>query len=137
MHVPRRRRPTRIAAWLACAAILLQAIVPALGHARTASARAGVYLGELCSIDRTGAALRLARAIDAQAPAEPVTPLPAAAHCPFCPLPPGADAPPPAPFAWDAAQPPSGDSLRRIAHAAPPAAAPRWRAQAPRAPPRA
>lgn len=131
-----RRGPRRrIAASIACLAFVLQALVPTLAHALANAARAQLHPGELCSVDPHAARTRLAKAIDALAPA-PAQPLPSAAHCPFCALSFGADAPAPARFDWNApalhedARPPIVSS---DGHFAAPA---RERPQAPRAPPR-
>jgi len=124
----------RIAASIACLAFVLQSLVPVLAQAAASAARAQFYPGQLCSIDPHGARLRLAGAIDAEAPA-PAPTLPSAAHCPFCALPVGADAPAPADFVWNAAavdaevEPPSVSVETLLAPSA------RGRPQAPRAPP--
>jgi len=128
---PRRRIVTAIA----CLAFVLQSLVPALAYAAASSARAQYYPGALCSIDAHGARARLAKAIDAETPA-PAQPAPSAAHCPFCALPAGAGAPPPASFGWHGRD---GEGialpiLRIDAWFRGPA---RARPQSPRAPPRA
>ncbi len=99
MQSSRRALRRRITASIACLAFVLQALVPSLAHAAASAARGSFYPGELCSIDRDGARARIARAIDAEAPA-PSHPSFAAAHCPFCALPPGAAAPGPIGFGW-------------------------------------
>jgi len=126
----------RIVAAIACLAFVLQSLVPALAYAAASAARAQYYPGALCSVDSHGARVRLAKAIDAEAPA-PAQPAPSAAHCPFCALPAGADAPPPASFGWRGHD--SGEDFalpiaRVDARVNGPA---RARPQSPRAPPRA
>lgn len=132
-----RRGPRRrIAASIACLAFVLQALVPALAHAAASVARAQLYPGELCSVDPHAARARLAKAIDAEAPV-PAQPAPAAAHCPFCALPFGADTPAaPARFGWNAPTLDSGAEPAIVRSEGRFVAPARERPQAPRAPPR-
>ncbi|MCO5100698.1 MAG: hypothetical protein M9885_07330 [Burkholderiaceae bacterium] len=125
----------RTVAAIACLAFVLQSVVPALAYAAASAARAQYYPGALCSIDAHGARVRLAEAIDAETPA-PAQPATVAAHCPFCALPAGAVAPPPAGIRWHGSDGPGvalptpriDDRSRGPARARP---------QSPRAPPSA
>ncbi|HEY0879225.1 MAG TPA: DUF2946 family protein [Zeimonas sp.] len=127
---PRRR----IAASIACLAFVLQGIVPSLAHAMASAARAQFYPGEICSIDRDAARVRLAHAVDAEAPV-PAQTLPDAVHCPFCALPFGTDAFPPTAFFWDARNDYRVASLPSVSAEVPPLRPSQGRPQTPRAPP--
>lgn len=138
MKRPRRSLRRRIAASIACLAFVLQGFVPLLAQAAASAARGQLYLGALCSVDHAGARVRLGKALDAEAP----VPLPSsslgAAHCSFCALPWGADAPPPPSFGWRIPDVDIGARLPIIPIVASPVATPsRGQPQAPRAPPRA
>lgn len=130
----RRGRRSRILASIACLAFVLQGLVPSFAHALASVYRAQHYPGELCSPDPHGARARLARAIDAEAPA-PVRPLPPAAHCPFCTLPGAADAPALTPFVGDAPRVSAARSFPNVLSEELPPRPPKQRPQAARAPP--
>jgi len=137
MERPRPLR-RRIAASIACLVFVLQGFVPLLAQATASAARAQFprfHLGALCSIDPVAARARLEKAIDTEAPV-PVPSSYGAAHCPFCALPAGTDAPTPPGFGWripDAE--PGALALPAVSLAASPASPLRGRPQTPRAPP--
>ncbi|MCD6674600.1 MAG: DUF2946 family protein [Burkholderiaceae bacterium] len=136
MKRPRRSLRRRIAASIACLAFVLQGFVPLLAQAAASAARGQFYLGALCSVDHAGARVRLGKALDAEAPA-PLPSSPGTAHCSFCALPWGADAPTPPSFGWRIPDVDIDARLPIVPIVASPATPARGQPQAPRAPPRA
>lgn len=131
----RRNRRRRILATIACLAFVLQGFVPSIAHAVASAARAQFYPGALCSADPHGARLRLADAIAAEAPVSGS--LPKVAHCPFCSLPAGGEAPVSSAVARDFSLAPVRDVLPSVSLDEPPARPAQWRANTQRAPPQA
>lgn len=132
----RRRSHRRILASIACLAFVLQGLTPSIAHAAASLARAQLFLGELCTADPHGARLRLADAIAAEAPPADRS-LPQVAHCPFCALPTGGDAPPSNAVTRDFSLTPARHVLPSVSPDEPAPLPAQWRAQAPRAPPHA
>ncbi|MDT3679220.1 MAG: hypothetical protein ROZ64_10350 [Burkholderiaceae bacterium] len=136
-----RSRPLRrrIAASIACLVFVLQGFVPLLAQATASAARTQFpqfHLGALCSIDPVAARARLEKMLDDEAPV-PVPSSFGAAHCPFCALPGGADAPTPPSFGWRIPDANVGAlPLPAVSLAASPTGPLRGRPQTPRAPPR-
>lgn len=88
------RRRHCLSVWIACFAILLNALAPSISHAFTAAQGQPPALIEICSVAGTryiapGADANVSAPVDKNHVAE------AAAHCPFCQTHAGSDALPP------------------------------------------
>lgn len=136
MKPPCRSLRRRIAASIACLAFVLQGFVPVLAQAAASATRGQLYLGTLCSADHAAARMRLDKALDAEAPAPLSSSSLGAAHCAFCALPWGADAPTPPSFGWRISHVDIGALPPVVPIVASPATPARGQPQAPRAPPR-
>lgn len=79
----------RLAAWIACLAIVLGALAPTLGATRGRDAGAVVLAAATCSANPAGHALPPPAFPEDTRPGQPGPPLPApgtvGAHCPWCP----------------------------------------------------
>ncbi len=128
-----RPHPRRLTLWIACFAVLMASLAPAISHAmRAISGDAGSGWVEVCTL----AGSKWVRADDASAPSGSSAPAKTLAveHCPYCALHAASLAlPPGAPQPWLAALP------LRFAAPAGVLAAPRdgltWRIAQPRGPP--
>lgn len=133
MHHLRRNRPNPFSAWLACLAIVLNALVPAFAHAVAGlSGQDDVVAAAVCSFDGAGAAVPTTTdPFDRQSPHAPS--LPSAAHCPYCLT--GASIGPPCSGPTASLPAPASETPQRLSQVQVPPHFARSPAHAPRAPP--